>query len=76
MGAALSRNARTLRPPPGEYHYQHHRYYTVNYAEMEMLDKLFGTHHEQRWSSGKAVPKSVTEAAKVKADKAALAKLK
>ena len=32
----------------GEYHYYHHAFLTVNYAELEFLDKLFGTHHSQR----------------------------
>jgi sterol desaturase/sphingolipid hydroxylase (fatty acid hydroxylase superfamily) len=32
----------------GEYHYYHHCYLTVNYAEIEVLDKFFGTHHSQR----------------------------
>ena len=31
----------------GEYHYYHHAHLTVNYAELEILDKLFGTHHSQ-----------------------------
>jgi len=31
----------------GEYHYYHHSRLTVNYAELEFLDKLFGTHHSQ-----------------------------
>jgi len=32
----------------GEYHYYHHSHLTVNYAELEILDKLCGTHHTQR----------------------------
>jgi sterol desaturase/sphingolipid hydroxylase (fatty acid hydroxylase superfamily) len=32
----------------GEYHYHHHALLTVNYAELEFLDKLCGTHHSQR----------------------------
>lgn len=32
----------------GEYHYYHHAYLTVNYAELEFLDKMFGTHHSQQ----------------------------
>jgi len=32
----------------GEYHYYHHAHLTVNYAELEILDKLCGTHHSQR----------------------------
>lgn len=32
----------------GEYHYYHHCYLTVNYAEIEFLDKLCGTHHSQQ----------------------------
>lgn len=32
----------------GEYHYYHHARLTVNYAELEVLDKVFGTHHTQR----------------------------
>ena len=32
----------------GEYHYYHHAYLTVNYAEVEIIDKLFGTHHSQQ----------------------------
>ena len=32
----------------GEYHYYHHCYLTVNYAEIEVLDKLLGTHHSQQ----------------------------
>jgi hypothetical protein len=32
----------------GEYHYYHHAYLTINYAEMEIIDKLMGTHHSQR----------------------------
>eukprot|EP00932_Pfiesteria_piscicida_P010819 SRR837773.21836.p1 GENE.SRR837773.21836~~SRR837773.21836.p1 ORF type:complete len:252 (+),score=99.88 SRR837773.21836:39-794(+) len=31
----------------GEYHYYHHANFAVNYAEMEFLDKMFGTHHSQ-----------------------------
>ena len=31
----------------GEYHYYHHAHLTINYAELEILDKLFGTHHSQ-----------------------------
>jgi len=31
----------------GEYHYYHHCYLNVNYAEVEFLDLLFGTHHSQ-----------------------------
>ena len=31
----------------GEYHYYHHAHLTVNYAELEFLDKFFGTHHSQ-----------------------------
>ena len=31
----------------GEYHYYHHRYLTVNYAELEIIDKLIGSHHTQ-----------------------------
>lgn len=29
----------------GEYHYYHHSRLTVNYAEIEFLDKMCGTHH-------------------------------
>jgi hypothetical protein len=36
----------------GSYHYEHHAHLTVNYAELEFLDKLFGTHHTQK---GKAL---------------------
>jgi hypothetical protein len=32
----------------GEYHYYHHAYLTVNYAELEVIDKMFGTHHSQQ----------------------------
>lgn len=32
----------------GEYHYYHHAHLTVNYAELEILDKLLGTHHSQK----------------------------
>ena len=32
----------------GEYHYHHHALLTVNYAEIEVIDKFFGTHHTQR----------------------------
>jgi hypothetical protein len=32
----------------GEYHYYHHLYLTVNYAEIEFFDKIMGTHHSQR----------------------------
>ena len=32
----------------GTYHYHHHAHLTVNYAELEFLDKLFGTHHSQK----------------------------
>ena len=32
----------------GEYHYYHHSILTCNYAEIEFLDRLFGTHHSQR----------------------------
>lgn len=32
----------------GEYHYHHHNLLTVNYAELEFLDKLLGTHHSDR----------------------------
>mmetsp|Transcript_5910 Transcript_5910/g.8590 ORF Transcript_5910/g.8590 Transcript_5910/m.8590 type:complete len:244 (+) Transcript_5910:234-965(+) len=31
----------------GEYHYYHHRYLNVNYAELEIIDKLIGSHHTQ-----------------------------
>lgn len=31
----------------GEYHYHHHSRLTVNYAELEFLDKMCGTHHSQ-----------------------------
>jgi len=31
----------------GEYHYYHHAHLTINYAELEILDKMFGTHHSQ-----------------------------
>ena len=31
----------------GEYHYYHHAHLTINYAELEFLDKLMGTHHSQ-----------------------------
>lgn len=34
----------------GEYHYYHHSRLTVNYAELEFLDKLCGTHHSQKES--------------------------
>lgn len=36
----------------GEYHYYHHTNVNVNYAEMEFMDKLFGTHSSQ-WKKGK-----------------------
>ena len=32
----------------GEYHYYHHAFLTVNYAELEILDQLMGTHHSQQ----------------------------
>lgn len=32
----------------GEYHYYHHAHLTINYAEVEVIDKLFGTHHSQK----------------------------
>jgi sterol desaturase/sphingolipid hydroxylase (fatty acid hydroxylase superfamily) len=32
----------------GEYHYHHHNLLSVNYAEIELIDKLFGTHHSYR----------------------------
>jgi Fatty acid hydroxylase superfamily len=32
----------------GEYHYYHHAHLTVNYAELELIDRLFGTHHTNR----------------------------
>lgn len=32
----------------GEYHYHHHNLLTVNYAEIEILDKILGTHHSNR----------------------------
>lgn len=32
----------------GEYHYYHHAYLTLNYAELEIIDKLAGTHHSQK----------------------------
>lgn len=32
----------------GEYHYYHHAYLNINYAEIEAIDKFFGTHHSQR----------------------------
>lgn len=32
----------------GTYHYYHHAFLTVNYAEVEFIDKLFGTHHSQK----------------------------
>ncbi|KAL7540383.1 hypothetical protein ACHAXR_010067 [Thalassiosira sp. AJA248-18] len=31
----------------GEYHYYHHRYLNVNYAEVEIIDMLCGSHHTQ-----------------------------
>jgi hypothetical protein len=31
----------------GEYHFYHHSKLLVNYAEMETIDLLFGTHHSQ-----------------------------
>jgi len=31
----------------GEYHYYHHAHLTMNYAELEFLDILCGTHHTQ-----------------------------
>ena len=31
-----------------EYHYYHHKVSSVNYAEMEWIDYLFGTHHTQK----------------------------
>jgi Fatty acid hydroxylase superfamily len=39
----------------GEYHYYHHAYLTVNYAELEVIDKLFGTHHSQQTRFAKKV---------------------
>ncbi|CAB9509885.1 expressed unknown protein [Seminavis robusta] len=38
----------------GEYHYYHHAHLTVNYAEVEFLDKLFGTHHSQQHKAKRA----------------------
>ena len=38
----------------GEYHYYHHAHLTVNYAELEFLDKMFGTHHSQKQAHKKA----------------------
>lgn len=32
----------------GTYHYHHHAHLTVNYAEIEILDKICGTHHTQK----------------------------
>lgn len=32
----------------GTYHYHHHAHLTVNYAEVEIFDKLCGTHHTQQ----------------------------
>jgi hypothetical protein len=32
----------------GTYHYRHHAHLTVNYAEIELLDLLCGTHHSQQ----------------------------
>jgi hypothetical protein len=32
----------------GESHYYHHLYLTVNYAEIEFIDMIMGTHHSQR----------------------------
>jgi len=32
----------------GEYHYYHHAFLTVNYAEVEIIDRMFGTHHSQK----------------------------
>jgi len=32
----------------GEYHYYHHAYLNINYAELEIIDKLAGTHHSQQ----------------------------
>jgi hypothetical protein len=39
----------------GEYHYYHHAHLTVNYAEVEFLDVLFGTHHTQLMQPKKEV---------------------
>ena len=36
----------------GTYHYHHHARLTVNYAEIEWLDLLCGTHHSQKKSFG------------------------
>jgi hypothetical protein len=43
----------------GEYHYYHHAHLTINYAELEFLDKLLGTHHSQ---DKRFVPKRVATA--------------
>jgi sterol desaturase/sphingolipid hydroxylase (fatty acid hydroxylase superfamily) len=32
----------------GEYHYYHHAHLNVNYAELELIDRLCGTHHSQQ----------------------------
>jgi hypothetical protein len=32
----------------GEYHYYHHAHLKVNYAELELIDRLFGTHHTNK----------------------------
>jgi hypothetical protein len=32
----------------GEYHYYHHALLKVNYAEIEIIDKMFGLHHSQQ----------------------------
>jgi len=37
----------------GEYHYYHHAHLNVNYAEIEFLDKLCGTHHSQKQQKNK-----------------------
>ena len=40
-----------------EYHFYHHATSTVNYAEMEWIDYLFGTHHTQVLPEFRNVPR-------------------
>jgi len=40
-----------------EYHYYHHAYLNVNYAELEIIDKLFGTHHSHQERFSKVIGK-------------------
>jgi len=45
-----------------EYHYYHHQYNLVNFAEMESIDLLFGTHHTQKADRKKPIDNQPSKA--------------